>query len=75
VRAEVDYIQPLIESERIDIVGEIEKVGKTSITILQEMFKLPDRELVCKARFVAVFVDRRSGDSTPVPESFKQAFL
>ena len=75
VRAEVDYIKPLIESDRIEIVGEIEKVGNTSITIRQEMSRLPERELVCRGRFVAVFVDRTSGDPTPVPESFKKAFL
>jgi YbgC/YbaW family acyl-CoA thioester hydrolase len=75
VRAEVDYIKPLIESERIDIVGEIERVGNTSITVVQEMFKLPARDLVCKGRFVAVFADRKTGEPTPVPESFKKAFL
>ena len=75
VRAEVDYIKPLIESDRIEIVGEIEKVGNTSITVRQVMSRLPERELVCRGRFVAVFVDRTSGDPTPVPESFKKAFL
>lgn len=75
VRAEVDYLKPLTVSDRIAIVGEIEKVGHTSVTIRQEMFKLPENDLVSRGRFVAVFVDRASGQPLPIPESFQRAFV
>ncbi len=74
VRAEVDYYKPLSASDRIEIAGRIEKIGKTSVTILQEMYKLPDRPLVSRGRFVAVFTDRHTGQPVPVAQSFRAAF-
>jgi YbgC/YbaW family acyl-CoA thioester hydrolase len=74
VHAEVDYFEPLTVSDRIEIVGRIEKIGKTSVTILQEMFKSPERILVSRGKFVAVFTDRRTGQPVPIAESFLEAF-
>ncbi|RJP75641.1 MAG: acyl-CoA thioesterase [Candidatus Zixiibacteriota bacterium] len=73
-RAEVDYHQPIGLSERILIEGNIESVGRTSVTLRQSMYRLPGRERVSRARFVAVFLARETGRPTPVPEAFRRAF-
>ncbi len=75
VHAEVDYLKPLGMSDRISISGEITEVGNSSVTIVQEIRKLPGEELIGKAEFVAVFVDRNSGQPVAVPDSFRKAFL
>ncbi len=74
VRAEVDYIRPLKTLDWIEVVGWVEEIGKSSITIRQEIYKLPAREIVSRGKFVAVFTDRNSGQPVPVPENFKRAF-
>jgi len=43
VRAEVDYIKPLRNGERIVISGEIVNAGNTSITVNQEIYRIPAR--------------------------------
>jgi YbgC/YbaW family acyl-CoA thioester hydrolase len=75
VRAEVDYIKPLAMSDQIEISGEIEEIGNTSVTLRQEIYKIPERELISRGRFTAVFLDRRTQEPAPAPESFRKAFL
>jgi len=75
VRAEVDYIKPLRNGERIVISGEIVNAGNTSITVNQEIYRIPARELISRGKFVAVFVDREGGQPVPIAESFRKAFL
>ncbi|MBU1880953.1 acyl-CoA thioesterase [bacterium] len=74
VHAEVDYLKPLMVMDEIEIVGRLEALGRTSITLIQEMYRLPGRELVSKAKFVAVFIDRETGQPVVVPAEFKAAF-
>ena len=75
VRAEIDYIKPLRNGELLEIPGEITDVGSTSITVNQEIYRMPDRELISRGKFVAVFVDIESGQSVTIAESFRKAFL
>ena len=74
-RAEVDYLKPLALSDRIEISGEIASLGSTSVILIQEITKLPDKEPVCRGTFVAVFLDRQTLEPVGVPNSFRKAFL
>ncbi|TKJ42381.1 hypothetical protein CEE37_01490 [candidate division LCP-89 bacterium B3_LCP] len=75
VRAEVDYIKPLCSADIIEITGKIEDTGESSVTLRQEMRKMPSGELVSKGRFVAVFLDRQTKQPTGVANSFRKAFF
>ncbi len=74
-RAEIDFLKPLDMSERIEIQGEIIDVGSTSVTLQQKIFRLPEKELVCRGKFIAVFLDRHTKEPVAVAESFRKAFL
>ncbi|MCX6640776.1 MAG: thioesterase family protein [bacterium] len=74
-RAEIDYIEPLTISDKIEIVGEVTEKGNSSITIQQKIYRLPDRSLVSRGKFIAVFLDRKTMQPANVPESFQKEFL
>lgn len=74
-RTEIDFIKPLSMSDRIEIQGEILEVGSSSITLEQIIYKLPQKEMISRGKFVAVFLDRDSNQPVPVAESFRRAFL
>ncbi|MFH1862108.1 MAG: thioesterase family protein [bacterium] len=74
VRAEIDYFKPLAISEQIIIGGELESIGTTSLTLHQEIVRSFDQDVVSRAKFVAVFLDRSTQKPAPVPESFLRAF-
>lgn len=75
VRAEIDYVKPLTVWDRIQILGQIKGVGHSSVTLQQEIRRLPKREIISRANFVAVFLDKNTGQPVPPPESFQKAFL
>jgi acyl-CoA thioester hydrolase len=74
-RAEVDYFLPITTHDRIEIGGVIEEVGESSVTLRQEIRKIPDGDLVSRGKFVAVFLDRETRQPVRVADSFKRAFL
>jgi len=74
VHAEIDYLRPLVVMDEVEIVGQMIDVGRSSVKLNQEMYRLPDRELVSKATFVAVFIDRKNGKPVEVPEVFRAIF-
>jgi acyl-CoA thioester hydrolase len=75
VRAEVDYLHPLLMFDEIEIHTEITGIGNTSVTLSQDTHKLPGETLVCRGKFVAVFLDKKSRKPVSVPDRFRKEFL
>jgi acyl-CoA thioester hydrolase len=66
VRVEVDFTRQVHFPATLDTVTKVAKVGRTSISLTQEMFN--DGHLSAKASSVLVLTDRETGKSKPWPE-------
>lgn len=68
-RMEIDYLSTIVMGDEVTCSTWIEKVGKTSITFGNEIWKGNDT-LCAKARSVAVLVDM-DGNKLEVPEDIR----
>lgn len=66
VRVEVDFTRQVHFPATLDTVTKVAKVGRTSISLTQEMFN--GEHLSAKASSVLVLTDRETGKSKPWPE-------
>ena len=72
VHAESDYHQMIKLEDEITIVLNVNKIGKTSFTLVYDYF-LENQELVGSIKTVHVCVDKTTLKKIPIPEDFQQA--
>ena len=54
VRAELDYKYPLTSGDSFTVCVNVEKKGRTRLVFYQDIFRLPDEKLICKALIYVV---------------------
>lgn len=74
VHAEGDYIAPLCVGDNLEVALTVEHIGTSSFSCHYDVLRLPDRELVGKAKIVHVTLDATSRKKIPIPPSL-QAIL
>jgi acyl-CoA thioester hydrolase len=67
------YLEPLSFPDELWVGLAVERLGERSITYRLAVFRGDDESPSALARFVHVYVDRASGDSTPVPDVIRDA--
>ena len=72
VHAESDYHQMIRVEDKITIVLNVDKIGRTSFTLVYDYF-LENQELVGGVKTVHVCVDKTTLKKIPIPEDFQQA--
>lgn len=72
VRAESEYKKPLTSEEPIELRLTVERIGKSSYTIVQEI-RNGSGELTGTVRTVHVSVDRATQKTCPLPETLRLA--
>jgi acyl-CoA thioester hydrolase len=74
VQAHADYKASARFDDEILVRTRIVKVGNRSIRFENEIFKLPERTLLCTAHTVHAFVDD-SGKSVPFPDEVRRVLV
>ncbi len=72
VHAESDYHQMIRVEDDITIVLNVDKIGRTSFTLVYDYF-LENQELVGSVKTVHVCVDKTTLKKRSIPEDFQQA--
>lgn len=72
VHAESDYHQMIGLEDKITIVLNVNRIGKTSFTLVYDYF-LENQELVGSVKTVHVCMDKTTLKKRPIPEDFQQA--
>lgn len=67
VHADADYSKPLRLSERIAVSVEVERLGRTSLTLAFEVRGATEADLRARVRHVHAFVDMERFEPIPVP--------
>jgi acyl-CoA thioester hydrolase len=70
VEAHANYKAPARFDDELVVRTWISKVGNTSVRFENEIYKLPERELICTGHTVHVFLGR-DGKPTPIPETIR----
>lgn len=65
-RVEVDYRKPALPGERLLVRLRVEKLGRTSFTVIYEILNTRTREVVAEGRSVQVAYDYGAGRSVPL---------
>lgn len=71
VHSQCQYISPFSYPDRINVGLSVKKLGNSSVTWLLGIFVENDPELKAIGEFVHVFVERKSGQKTALPEPIR----
>lgn len=74
VRTEIDYRRQLILDDQVEIHTSVTKIGNTSFTLRQDVFRRGENAPAAEARVVIVYTDAKSGEPTPVPQEFVRLY-
>ena len=67
----IDYLSACYMGEILVIETESFKIGNTSFTMRQDIFKKDSGKEVSEARVTVVFIDMNTEKSTPIPAELK----
>ncbi len=73
VEAKANYHAPARFDDEILVKTRLASTGNTSVRLENEVFKLPEKTLLCTGYTVHVLVDRE-GRPTKIPEDFLKKF-
>lgn len=74
VHIDADFLNPILQNDNIEVQTRISRIGNKSVTISQRI--IDDKGLI-KSTCVSIMsgFDRQKGQSTLIPQDFKQRFL
>jgi acyl-CoA thioester hydrolase len=70
VRTEIDFLGELHFGADVEVTTAIEKIGNTSLVVVQEVIQLA--AVRCRARTVMVNFDARTRASRPIPDAVRK---
>lgn len=73
VKTEYEFYAPGLNGDALSTCVELERVGNSSITFQFRVMRRGDRVVLCRARFVHVFVSKEDRTKIPVAEGFVEA--
>lgn len=73
-RVELDYRQPVLSDDELHVFSRCVRLGNRSFVVAQQIDRVRDGQqaVAAQALTTAVAYDYRSGQSTPVPEEWRQ---
>lgn len=71
VRLEMNYRLAVTVGESLRIKTFIRKVGRSSVLVAQEIFRLSDNRLVADAEITNVFLDQKTGKPVSIGDQMK----
>jgi acyl-CoA thioester hydrolase len=75
-RNEVDYIEPVTLNDRVRILTQCEHVGKSSLVVSYQVFRLPkgqvNERLCTKGKSILVCFDYNRGEKREVPALWRE---
>lgn len=72
VETSCSYFRPLAFPDAVAAGIRVARIGKSSIRYEVGLFRNDDEEIAAAGHFVHVYVDRRSGQSVPVPAATRE---
>ena len=74
-KAELDFVSELFHPDRVHIVTYVdESIGKTRVSVMQEMYSHNKKTLISKARFFAIFMNSKNRRPVRMPEPIREKF-
>lgn len=73
-KAEIEYAKPLSHPETAIIETTFASVSKFRGTVIQNLYRKSDLELVCKAKFYALFFDFKINRPWRIPDFFIEKY-
>lgn len=73
-RHELDYVQPVLEGERVVLATWVEAIRGASSVRRTRMTRVRDGAVVCRATTTWAFVDLARGRLAKIPDELRQAF-
>lgn len=70
VQAHADYKSPARFDDEVIVKTRVAKVGNKSATFENEVYRLPEMELLCTGHTVHAFIDKE-GKTVPVPDDIR----
>ena len=71
-RLAIDYVAQVTLDQEVVVASRVEKIGRTSIVIAQEV--LADGEVAARVECVVVYFDYEAQGPAPVPNDWRTAF-
>jgi acyl-CoA thioester hydrolase len=71
VQAHADYRAPAKFDDEVLVKTKVASVGNKSVRFENEVYKLPEKELLCTGHTVHALVDR-TGKTVPFPDEIRQ---
>ncbi|MBT8141323.1 MAG: acyl-CoA thioesterase [Gammaproteobacteria bacterium] len=75
VASSCEYHAPIAYPDKLAVGVRVGKLGNSSVTYAIGIFKQNSDQAVAHGNFTHVFVDRASGQSTPIPENIRNALI
>lgn len=70
-RTECDFKAQVSHGETVEIQLRVDRIGRSSFDVEYTIVKVPDQQVVAKARSVQVMYDYIAGKSIPIPTGIK----
>lgn len=74
VNININYRLPATLGDVINITTEIEKIGNTSMTFAQKMYKNGTEQLICDAAITFVILDQKTEKPLKIDDNLKSLF-
>lgn len=75
VSSQCQYHKPVTYPQSLEVGVSVLKLGNSSVTYGLAVFISGQSEPVANGQFVHVFVNRKTGNATPIPEKVRQALM
>lgn len=72
---QIKYLREVFEDNLLYIESSLLAVGNKTFTVLHEMYRNPQKELVCTMKIVLVMFDKLHRKSLPLPKEKRDALL
>ncbi|MES0490494.1 MAG: thioesterase family protein [Leptospirales bacterium] len=74
-KAELDFVKEMFHPDVAHIITWVDSIiSKTRVSVKQEMYSTNSKELVSKAKFLAIFMNIESRRPVRIPEQIKAKF-
>jgi YbgC/YbaW family acyl-CoA thioester hydrolase len=70
-RIEVDFRKPALPGERLLVQLRVEKIGRSSFTVVYQVLNARTRELLAEGKSVQVAYDYAQGTSVPISDDLR----
>jgi acyl-CoA thioester hydrolase len=70
VQAHADYKAPARFDEEVLVKTKVASIGNASIRFENEVYKLPEMQLLCTGHTIHALIDR-TGKTTPIPDDIR----